>query len=410
MRSRSSSKSMEVEREEQPHLSGAYIRSLVKHLSHSSRAKGGHDSTMKSPENENGDKNPKNNNTAEATQGPVNNGANEGGKREENKVAQPYKKQVRRRLHTTRPYQERLLNMAEARREIVTALKIHRAAMKQAKEKEQQQQQKQMQLQQQLLQQPQTLSPSNNDPLFEPYKEYPFNYSNFSNYLCNTEVSPFAYTSFSWPQPIIAPISPIFNNFNLDLPFPSQPLGLNLNFQGFNSIDSTLPSQPLAFSKPITQSSPTTSSNYSHSYSSPTTQNYEASKLHQNETSVSLHPVMDEEEIAEIYSLGEKHDIEWNDTVNLVTSAWWSKFLKNLEEGQGESMEGIERHESHDVLNGGNLDKSLWLDASFGQENNGGFFDDQQHFGCYQAEYSDEVALPRLDIGEIEGWDGEWLS
>ncbi|KAG4953810.1 hypothetical protein JHK87_039404 [Glycine soja] len=45
---------------------------------------------------------------------------------------QHHKKQVKRRLHTCRPYQERLLNMAEARREIATALKYHREAMRQA--------------------------------------------------------------------------------------------------------------------------------------------------------------------------------------------------------------------------------------------------------------------------------------
>nr|VDC79144.1 unnamed protein product [Brassica rapa] len=53
---------------------------------------------------------------------------NNGGKTQ----TQTHKKQVRRRLHTSRPYQERLLNMAEARREIVTALKQHRASMRQA--------------------------------------------------------------------------------------------------------------------------------------------------------------------------------------------------------------------------------------------------------------------------------------
>ena len=41
------------------------------------------------------------------------------------------KKQARKRTHASRPYQQRLLNMAEARREIVTALKIHRATMRQ---------------------------------------------------------------------------------------------------------------------------------------------------------------------------------------------------------------------------------------------------------------------------------------
>jgi hypothetical protein len=46
------------------------------------------------------------------------------------------KKQVRRRLHTSMPYQERLLNMAEARREVVTDLKIHRASMRHDKEQQ----------------------------------------------------------------------------------------------------------------------------------------------------------------------------------------------------------------------------------------------------------------------------------
>ncbi|PKA62145.1 hypothetical protein AXF42_Ash015029 [Apostasia shenzhenica] len=41
------------------------------------------------------------------------------------------KRQVRRRTRSCRPYHdEKLLNMAEARREIVAALKLHRAAMK----------------------------------------------------------------------------------------------------------------------------------------------------------------------------------------------------------------------------------------------------------------------------------------
>ncbi|KAL9330813.1 hypothetical protein ACSQ67_000423 [Phaseolus vulgaris] len=48
-------------------------------------------------------------------------------------------RQARRRL-TNRPYQENLMNMAEARKEIVTALKYHRATMKQANEHQQLQQ------------------------------------------------------------------------------------------------------------------------------------------------------------------------------------------------------------------------------------------------------------------------------
>ncbi|KAJ0491796.1 hypothetical protein HanIR_Chr12g0567721 [Helianthus annuus] len=42
----------------------------------------------------------------------------------------PHKKQVRRRNHTNKPYQERFLDMAEATREIVTTIKFHRASMK----------------------------------------------------------------------------------------------------------------------------------------------------------------------------------------------------------------------------------------------------------------------------------------
>lgn len=44
-----------------------------------------------------------------------------------------------------------------------------------------------------------------------------------------------------------------------------------------------------------------------------------------------LHPAMGDEEMAEIRSIGEKHQMEWNDTLNLVTSARWFKFLKTME-------------------------------------------------------------------------------
>ena len=47
----------------------------------------------------------------------------------------------------------------------------------------------------------------------------------------------------------------------------------------------------------------------------------------------SLHRVLDEQEMAAIYSIGQQHDVEWSDTVNLVTSAWWSKLLDNIEGG-----------------------------------------------------------------------------
>jgi hypothetical protein len=363
-------------RGEQPHLSGAYIRSLVKQLSHSSRAKGGDGSTMSSPNSENGG-NP-NDKTKKATHDRAS---------EQHKAPTPHKKQVRRRLHTTRPYQERLLNMAEARREIVTALKIHRAAMKQEKEKQQHEQQ--MQLQQQQLQVP-TLTPPS-IPLFEHYQEYPLNYSNKSNYLHNTSNSSFSYPSYSWPgsQPTIAPITPILDNLNLDLPLPSRPLGLNLNFQGFTSINSSL-SNSNQNNKPPTQLSPTTSSN-THSYSSSTPQNYEAPQLHQDQNPVSLHPVMDNEDMAAIYLIGEKHDIEWNDTVNLVTSAWWNKCLKTLEGGNGES-EGSNYVLDVEALNA----PIMSFDDVLGQEvnpNSSTF--EEQRFGYYQSDPMEGAELPQ---------------
>ncbi|KAL9330809.1 hypothetical protein ACSQ67_000419 [Phaseolus vulgaris] len=52
---------------------------------------------------------------------------------------QRLRRQARRRL-TNRPYQENLMNMAEARKEIVTATKYHRATMKRANEHQQLQQ------------------------------------------------------------------------------------------------------------------------------------------------------------------------------------------------------------------------------------------------------------------------------
>ncbi|CAN8300951.1 unnamed protein product [Cochlearia groenlandica] len=123
---------------------------------------------------------------------------------------QTHKKQVRRRLHTSRPYQERLLNMAEARREIVTALKQHRASMRQA---------------------------SNKIPPPPPL-------NTFSPPLPPPPPDPFPHLSFV---------------------LPNQPLGLNLNlnFQDFNDFIQTSSSS----SSSVSASS--SSSSHHHIYSSP---------------------------------------------------------------------------------------------------------------------------------------------
>ncbi|KAK6116858.1 hypothetical protein DH2020_049388 [Rehmannia glutinosa] len=183
---------------EEPHLSGAYIRSLVKQLTTNSKPKD--DTTSSHSENsDHGEKN-----------------CDEQGKK--------HKKQVRRRIQTRKPYQERLLNMAEARREIVSALKLHRAAMKQASEK------------------------SSQGPKFGHLG--PKQRHNIIAY------SPGLYSPYSWPVSSIAP--PLFVQENLDFALPSQTLGLNLNLQDFNNhfhSSTNLSSSIYSSSSPSTSSS-----------------------------------------------------------------------------------------------------------------------------------------------------------
>ncbi|CAH8383264.1 unnamed protein product [Eruca vesicaria subsp. sativa] len=136
---------------------------------------------------------------------------NNGGKTQ----TQTHKKQVRRRLHTSRPYQERLLNMAEARREIVTALKQHRASMRQTAK----------------------IPPSPPPPqnLFSPPPPPP------------------PPDPFSWMNP------------QLNILLPNQPLGLNLNFHDFNDFITTSSSS----SSSSNSSSSSSSIKNPHTYSSP---------------------------------------------------------------------------------------------------------------------------------------------
>ncbi|KAF8728930.1 hypothetical protein HU200_018229 [Digitaria exilis] len=272
---------------------------------------------------------------------------------------QPHKKQVRRRLHTSRPYQERLLNMAEARREIVTALKIHRASMKQAKEQQQQQQLMQLQLQQQQQEQSHAATTRASAPPM-------MSYGSYSDYLYNSPfshfTSPSSYSSspLTYQTPVVEPLVNSEHNNNLDhclVPLPAQPLGLNLSFQGFNSFvgDDTKNNSACSFDPPLLQPSP--ASSYS-VYSSPsvTMPSHDlSSAVTMENTSLaadaSLHRVLDDEEMAAIYSIGEQHDIEWSDTMNLVTSAWWSKLLESIEDkGNGQEVGGSVANTTEDPL------------------------------------------------------------
>ncbi|KAJ4951322.1 hypothetical protein NE237_028154 [Protea cynaroides] len=378
MRNRSSKQGikrseMEMERKEEPHLSGAYIRSLVKQLS-SSRTKDpiNPKSTVSGDGFDGFDPQPQ--------------------QQQQQKKKQPQqpKKQVRRRLHTTKPYQERLLNMAEARREIVTALKFHRASMKQAATNEQKQQQQpfqslepppQIQLPQPTLEHADKMKSRRNP------RVYQLDNTNYSNY-------------FPWASSSSIGTLPIIENYNFSL--PNQTLGLNLNLHDFNYNDSKNPS--------IYSSSSPSSSSYS-----PSTPMEElpASAAILAEvppimddggdcggvrTGDLLHQAMDDEEMAEIRSIGEMHQMEWNDTLNLMTSAWWYKFLKAMEispDPESKQEDGFNVHPFDEVM-----EYPPWLNAN---ANESCFF--QQNL-----EYFQDPALPGMDIEEIDGMDGDWLD
>ncbi|XP_022862273.1 uncharacterized protein LOC111382504 [Olea europaea var. sylvestris] len=245
------------------HLSGSYVRTLVKELT-SSRTKENKSSGVE-----------------------VSSFSNQNSAKNGEGFDEKPRKQVRRRLRT-RPYQERLLNMAEARREIATALKRN-----------------------------QRIYATNST-------------SNFS--YCSSG------PDYSWPVSPVPPPPPTTFQENINISLPNQTLGLNLNFQDFNNLDATpyyiTTTPPSLFSS----SSASASSSSSPPLSAAAATTFETPRMAPMvaesgvpEMELDLHPAMDDKEMAEIRSIGEKHQMVWNDTMNLVTSAWWFKFLKAME-------------------------------------------------------------------------------
>ncbi|KAF7830395.1 myb-like protein I [Senna tora] len=349
---------------EEPPLSGAYIRSLVKQLTTSGTKDSMNpidpdcvvDGDISLSPDPNSTKHGK---ILDAQQA-----------QKSTQPPQQHKKQVRRRLHTSRPYQERLLNMAEARREIVTALKFHRASMKQASEQQQQQQQEEEAKEQQQLQ------PVSFHPLQHPSFEqdgriksrrnpriYPSCTNNFSNYMDD-----FPYSSFSQPPPSVtnpltwptaSSVAPPLTAENPSYILPNQTLGLNLNFQDFHNLNATLY---------LNNNSPSLYSHSSPSSSSPPLSGEGTSALAgtidsgvATQVNGGIHTAMDDEGMAEIRSLGEQYQMEWNDTMNLVTSARWSKFLKNMEHGATDAK--TEDNDGYPVFEE-LVDFPAWLNAN----------------------------------------------
>lgn len=125
-----------------------------------------------------------------------------------NTQQQQPKKQIRRRLHTSKPHQQRFLNMAEARREIATALKFHRASMKQQQ------------------------ATANHDHQSPPPEHAP------------------ATTNY-WPMPALVPPPPPINQENFNLVLPNQTLGLSLNFKDFNNLNTSVYYNPMPASSAL---------------------------------------------------------------------------------------------------------------------------------------------------------------
>ncbi|KAL2346629.1 hypothetical protein Fmac_000629 [Flemingia macrophylla] len=319
---------------------------------------------------------------------------------------QQHKKQVRRRLHTSKPYQERFLNMAEARREIATALKFHRAAMKEASEQKQQQQKAQEQQQQRpsaSLQPPQYPS-FDQDGKFKSRRNpriYPACTTSFSSHMDEFSYSglsqpPLVPNSYTWPA--ASPItSPPFVAENPNFVLPNQTLGLNLNLQDFNYLDASL---HLSNSS-LSSYSSTTSSSPQELPSVGTSQGEGFSSLVDSvesnaatRVSGGFHTAMDDESMKEIRSLGEQHQMEWNDTMNLVKSACWFKFLKNMEHRAPEAKTEDVEHHNFDQL----LEFPDWLNAN-----------DSCLEQCSEGYFQDS-SLPCMDIGDIESMDDDWLA
>ncbi|GER36594.1 hydroxyproline-rich glycoprotein [Striga asiatica] len=337
--------------QKEPHVSDACMRDLVKQLS-SARTK--HSSSFDSNGNVDGGR------TAFSDQKPGNS----------NQVLQQQHKKARRRLHTSRPYQEKMLNMAEARREIVTALKFHRAAMKQAHDKQQQQKSGQG---------PEVL-PFGPTPHHLSLEEEENNLKHASNSSFYNNHSPTNYNypenfSYSCPVPVLE---------NLDFALPSQTLGLNLNLQDFNYLCTANPSSIYSLSSASTSSSPC-------SAAIEKIPSADVAELGDS----GLHHKMDDKVLAEMRSIGEQYQMEWNDTLSLVNSVWWFEFLKSMEV----STEGKKGKDFVNCVFEEAVEFPAWLNTT------------ESHVDeTCSGNYFEDSALPCMDIEEIDGMDGDWLA
>lgn len=293
---------------------------------------------------------------------------------------QQQKKQVRRRFHTTKPYQERLMNMAEARREIVTALKFHRASMKEASEQQKKQQQEQ-EAREQMQKQSLSLQPSQHQSFEEDgrynksrrnQRVYPSCRTNSSSYF-NDFSYPSALNSYTWPSSstILPPPPTTLLAENPNFILPNQTLGLNLNFHDFSNLDiavhlnSNSSSSSSPSPSPSSYSSGTSSSSASQDVPCAGTSQVDGFSIDSHgatHATGTLHTAMNDEAMAEMRSLGDQHQMEWNDTMSLVKSACWFKYLKHLEHAAPETETKVENDAYRDFDQP--LEFPAWLNAN----------------------------------------------
>jgi hypothetical protein len=296
------------------------------------------------------------------------------------------KRQARRRTHTSRPYQERLLNMAEARREIVTALKIHRASSTRHQQQQQstyyqQHRQEEPPIAQQLQQQQEDEQQQAQQVAFQdrrsqaaideeasslahtPSTTMSYAAASFANPLRNPPPAHWiaAGSSYSYcsPPPILRLPCDDLTPPELPLPvpaaamggllvelehyqaglehlvrsLPAQPLGLNLSFQGFGvSVDDGAKDdcEDLFGSLPLTQPSPAAS----YSYSPPAVETTATAQAygHGSPVAAALVPVLlDGGEMMAQPSTGggEMQGAEWSEAAAADVAEWWSKILES---------------------------------------------------------------------------------
>ncbi|XP_014503360.1 uncharacterized protein LOC106763708 [Vigna radiata var. radiata] len=278
---------------------------------------------------------------------------------------QQLRKQVRRRL-TNRPYHERLMNMADARKEIATALKYHRATTKLAIEHQEQLQRHPQQHHSLSFQLP-FYSRFSLDGRFKARRRPQIN-NTFDPpfYLENNTLDPTllldnnntSNTTFLLDNNNALDPTLLFDNNILDVThniLDATPVLNNNILDGtpvFN-YNSTLEPTLFSTNNVLPLCSYSTSPPFLAQQDVPligtlqppqgeavsTMMNiFESSTT--NQASGSMHVAMDERGMEEIGALGQQHQREWDDTTSMINSFWWQDCLQQMENSAVEVNNG----------------------------------------------------------------------